>query len=292
MDKNIQKFSIWTNIYGSKYNSSSFKDTSILQNFDYIYNLSRNINNNIQRNLILHHPKLKMIQINNKQEWDFLYENNIINECIENILINKEKNIYRKILKINYANKDSQNKTTKYSDIVEYIINNFSFETYMTHLFNFLNIRKEILVEFKFYLINVLLKLNEYKTKEEKKEETGLNNEIVENKEIFETKNLLQNIENKFKDMKNIYNVNSDIYFDKIYEKSEYKINNTMKPSYMNNKEIDYSSKSVFNTYKSSLDYYKGDIKNGKLFEIQNRENYYNGIEGFNDEIKRLLKIC
>ena len=134
--------------------------------------------------------------------------------------------------------------------------------------------------------------MNEYKTKEEKKEETGLNNEIVENKEIFETKNLLQNIENKFKDMKNIYNVKSDIYFDKIYEKSKYKINNTMKPSYMNNKEIDYSSKSVFNTYKSSLDYYKGDIKNGNLFEIQNRENYYNGIEGFNDEIKRLLKIC
>jgi hypothetical protein len=233
-----------------------------------------------------------MIQISNKQEWDFLYENNIINECIESILLNKEKNIYRNILKINYANKDSENKTTKYIDIVEYIINNLSFETSMTHLLNFLNIRKEILIEFKLYLVNILLKLDEYKTNEEKKDETLFNNEIVENKEIFETKNLLQNIENKFKDMKNFYNVKSDIYFDKIYEKSEYKINNTMKPSYMNNKEIDYSSKSVFNTYKSSLDYYKGDIKNGKLFEIQNRENYYNGIEGFNDEIKRLLKIC
>ena len=107
MDKIIQKFSIWTNISRSRYNSSTFKDTSILQNYDFISNLNRNMNSNVQRNMILHHPKLKMIQINNKQDWDFLIENNIINECIENIIINKEKNIRRNILKINYANKNT-----------------------------------------------------------------------------------------------------------------------------------------------------------------------------------------
>ena len=151
MDKIIQKFSIWTNISGSRYNSSTFKDTSILQNYDFISNLNRNMNSNVQRNMILYHPKLKKIQINNKQDWDFLIENNIINECIENIIINKEKNIRRNILKINYANKNTENRTTKYIDIVKYIINNYSFEKFITLLLNFIKSRKDVLTDFNFF---------------------------------------------------------------------------------------------------------------------------------------------
>ena len=294
MDKNIQKFSIWTNVSGSKYNSNTFKDTSILNDYNYISNLSKNTNNNAQRKMILHHPKLKMIQINNKQDWDFLNENKIINECIESIIINKEKDIRRNILKINYANKNTENKTTKYIDIVKYIINNYSLDTYFTLLLNFLKSRSDILTDFNFYLINDLLKLKDIQEKGEKKAENIINQKIVENKTILENNIILQNLENKFqelKKMKNNYEQISDIIVDKKYEININKKSKSMpSPSDIWNEDKENSMKSVFNIYKSSPDYYIRDSKNSDLFGIQNREEYYNGIDGFKDELKQLLK--
>lgn len=297
MDKIIQKFSIWTNISGSRYNSSTFKDISILQNYDFISNLNRNMNSNVQRNMILYHPKLKKIQINNKQDWDFLIENNIINECIENIIINKEKNIRRNILKINYANKNTENRTTKYIDIVKYIINNYSFEKFITLLLNFIKSRKDVLTDFNFYIINDLLKLKDLQEKAEKNEENILSQEMVENKTNFESDLFLQNLENKFneiKEMKKLYDTKSDIYFEKKFDKNSnttINTNNMTTQSDLYSKDKDNNIKSVFNIYKSSPDYYKIDSKNGNLFGMQNREEYYNGIDGFKDELKKLLKI-
>ena len=294
MDKNIQKFSIWTNVSGSKYNSNTFKDTSILNDYNYISNLSKNTNNNAQRKMILHHPKLKMIQINNKQDWDFLNENKIINECIESIIINKEKDIRRNILKINYANKNTENKTTKYIDIVKYIINNYSIDTYFTLLLNFLKSRSDILTDFNFYLINDLLKLKDIQEKGETKAENIINQKIVQNKTILENNIILQNLENKFqelKKMKNNYEQISDIIVDKKYEININKKSKSMpSPSDIWNEDKENSMKSVFNIYKSSPDYYIRDSKNSDLFGIQNREEYYNGIDGFKDELKQLLK--
>jgi len=294
MDKNIQKFSIWTNVSGSKYNSNTFKDTSILNDYNYISNLSKNTNNNTQRKMILHHPKLKMIQINNKQDWDFLNENKIINECIESIIINKEKDIRRNILKINYANKNTENKTTKYIDIVKYIINNYSLDTYFTLLLNFLKSRSDILSDFNFYLINDLLKLKDIQEKGETKAENIINQKIVQNKTILENNIILQNLENKFqelKKMKNNYEQISDIIVDKKYEININKKSKSMpSPSDIWNEDKENSMKSVFNIYKSSPDYYIRDSKNSDLFGIQNREEYYNGIDGFKDELKQLLK--
>lgn len=294
MDKNIQKFSIWTNVSGSKYNSNTFKDTSILNDYNYISNLSKNTNNNTQRKMILHHPKLKMIQINNKQDWDFLNENKIINECIESIIINKEKDIRRNILKINYANKNTENKTTKYIDIVKYIINNYSIDTYFTLLLNFLKSRSDILTDFNFYLINDLLKLKDIQEKGEKKTENIINQKIVENKTILENNIILQNLENKFqelKKMKNNYEQISDIIVDKKYEININKKSKSMpSPSDIWNEDKENSMKSVFNVYKSSPDYFIRDSRNSDLFGIQNREEYYNGIDGFKDELKQLLK--
>ena len=294
MDKNIQKFSIWTNVSGSKYNSNTFKDTSILNDYNYISNLSKNTNNNAQRKMILHHPKLKMIQINNKQDWDFLNENKIINECIESIIINKEKDIRRNILKINYANKNTENKTTKYIDIVKYIINNYSLDTYFTLLLNFLKSRSDILTDFNFYLINDLLKLKDIQEKGETKAENIINQKIVENKTILENNIILQNLENKFqelKKMKNNYEQISDIIVDKKYEININKKSKSMpSPSDIWNEDKENSMKSVFNVYKSSPDYFIRDSRNSDLFGIQNREEYYNGIDGFKDELKQLLK--
>jgi hypothetical protein len=255
------------------------------------------MNSNVQRNMILYHPKLKKIQINNKQDWDFLIENNIINECIENIIINKEKNIRRNILKINYANKNTENRTTKYIDIVKYIINNYSFEKFITLLLNFIKSRKDVLTDFNFYIINDLLKLKDLQEKAEKNEENILSQEMVENKTNFESDLFLQNLENKFneiKEMKKLYDTKSDIYFEKKFDKNSnttINTNNMTTQSDLYSKDKDNNIKSVFNIYKSSPDYYKIDSKNGNLFRMQNREEYYNGIDGFKDELKKLLKI-
>ena len=240
---------------------------------------------------------IMMIQINNKQDWDFLIQNNIINECIENIIINKEKNIRRNILKINYANKNTENRTTKYIDIVKYIINNYSFEKFITLLLNFIKSRKDVLTDFNFYIINDLLKLKDLQEKAEKNEENILSQEMVENKTNFESDLFLQNLENKFneiKEMKKLYDTKSDIYFEKKFDKNSnttINTNNMTTQSDLYSKDKDNNIKSVFNIYKSSPDYYKIDSKNGNLFGMQNREEYYNGIDGFKDELKKLLKI-
>ena len=294
--KNNQKISIWTNKTGTKYNSHTFKDNSILSDYERILNLSEDKNK--ERNLILVHPELNIIQISNKQEWDFLYKNNIINECIENIVINKEKNISRKILKINYSNNYSENNATKYSDIIAYIINNFSANTYISHFLNFLKSRNDILNEFKLYLIQDLLN---YNIEKEKKEE---NYYKEENKSILEINNFIENIENKFNEIKNICDKKIDndsldeikedkkeekkveIKEEKKVDKKDLKISNYDSYDYDNE-----NNKSVFNHYKSSPNLYKLDINKENLFGNQSKEEYYNGIEGFLDELKRSLHL-
>lgn len=294
--KNNHKISIWTNKTGTKYNSYTFKDNSILSDYERILNLSEDKNR--ERNLILVHPELNIIQISNKQEWDFLYKNNIINECIENIVINKEKNISRKILKINYSNNYSENNATKYSDIIAYIINNFSANTYICHFLNFLKSRNDILNEFKLYLIQDLLN---YNIEKEKKEE---NYYKEENKSILEINNFIENIENKFNEIKNICDKKIDndsldeikedkkeekkveIKEEKKVDKKDLKISNYDSYDYDNE-----NNKSVFNHYKSSPNLYKLDINKENLFGNQSKEEYYNGIEGFLDELKRSLHL-
>ena len=255
--KNNQRISIWTNKTGTKYDSHTFKDSSILSDYESILNLSEDKNK--ERDLILIHPKLNIIQISNKQEWDFLYKNNLINECFENFIINKDKNISRKILKINYSNNYSENNATKYSDIIAYIINNFSADTYISHFLNFLKSRNDILNEFKLYLIQDLLN---YNIKQEKKEE---NKYKEENKSILEINNFIENIENKFNEIKNLYEkkidndsldeIKEDKKEDKKEEKKEEKKKDKKDILISNYDLYDYeneNNKSVFNHYNSS----------------------------------------
>ena len=117
MDINITKFFIWIKQKNSRFNQKAFNDKSILKDYNSIIELNQGMNNNNQVIIILNHPKLNNLQINNKKEWDFLYNNNIINECIENIIINKQRNISRNILKINFIYQNSDIEVTKYQDI-------------------------------------------------------------------------------------------------------------------------------------------------------------------------------
>ena len=68
-----------------------------------------------------------------------------------------------------------------------------------------------------------LLKLKDLQEKAEKNEENILSQEMVENKTNFESDLFLQNLENKFneiKEMKKLYDTKSDIYFEKKFDKN------------------------------------------------------------------------
>ena len=268
MDTNITKFFIWIQQKNSRFNQKAFNDKSILKDYNSIIELNQGVNNNNQVIIILNHPKLNNLQINNKKEWDFLYNNNIINECIENIIINKQKNISRNILKINYIYQNSDIEVTKYQDIINYIINNITPDVYITHLLNFLKKRNELIKEFKLYLINILLNSNN-------------NNE---NKFIIKDNEFFKILENRFNELKNFYK-------KKLGENiSSCKIDSLI-TNYDTRAESENSSKSVFSRYESNIKLFKTDGINNNLFKTLSKNEYYSGIEEFKDKLRRTMTI-
>ena len=285
MDTNITKFFIWIQQKNSRFNQKAFNDKSILKDYNSIIELNQGMNNNNQVIIILNHPKLNNLQINNKKEWDFLYNNNIINECIENIIINKQKNISRNILKINYIYQNSDIEVTKYQDIINYIINNITPDVYITHLLNFLKKRNELINEFKLYLINILLNSNNV---QENNNQTKNSSDIVkndnENKFIIKDNEFFKILENRFNELKNFYK-------KKLGENiSSCKIDSLI-TNYDTSAENENSSKSVFSRYESNINLFRTDEINNNLFKTLSKNEYYIGIEEFKDKLRRTMTI-
>ena len=281
--KNRNKFKILTNVSDTKYILNTFEDNSILEDYNQISTLNKN-SKDPNKNIILEHPKLNQLRISNKQEWDFLYKNNIINECIENKIINAEKNIKSCIMKINYVKSNSKQEEAKYSDIMAYIMNNISPDEYISHLLNFLNTRKDIINEFKLYLTKILLDLN-IKQEINKIEENEIKEEKKENKYIIETNKFFNILEIKLNEIKNSYqsnNINKSVNKFGINENDE-KINHEAE-----DKE-DNSLKSVFNFYESNLNLYKINTDNQNIFGTQSKEEYYEGIKGFKSQLSMVI---
>ena len=281
--KNRNKFKILTNVSDTKYILNTFEDNSILEDYNQISTLNKN-SKDPNKNIILEHPKLNQLRISNKQEWDFLYKNNIINECIENKIINAEKNIKSCIMKINYVKSNSKQEEAKYSDIMAYIMNNISPDEYISHLLNFLNTRKDIINEFKLYLTKILLDLN-IKQEINKIEENEIKEEKKENKYIIETNKFFNILEIKLNEINNSYqsnNLNKSVNKFGINENDE-QINHEAE-----DKE-DNSLKSVFNFYESNLNLYKINTDNQNIFGTQSKEEYYEGIKGFKSQLSMVI---
>jgi len=281
--KNRNNFKILTNVSDTKYILNTFEDNSILEDYNQILTLNKN-SKDPNKNIILEHPKLNQLRISNKQEWDFLYKNNIINECIENKIINAEKNIKSCIMKINYVKSNSKQEKAKYSDIMAYIMNNISPDEYISHLLNFLNERKDIINEFKLYLTKILLDLN-IKQEINKIEENEKKEKKRENKYIIETNKFFNILEIKLNEIKNSYqsnNINKSVNKFGINDKDE-QINHEA-----DDKE-DNSLKSIFNFYESNLNLYKINTDNQNIFGTQSKEEYYEGIKGFKSQLSMVI---
>ena len=280
--KKKNNFKILTNVNDSRYEAEFFDDNSVLEDYNRISNLRKN-NKDRKKNIFLDHPKLNQLKISNKQEWDFLYQNNIINECIEDRIVNAEQNIKTSLIKIHYMNQNSKQEEAKYADIMAHIMNNISPDEYVTHLLNFLSNRRDIINEFKLYLIKILLDLN-IKQEMDKIEENEIKEEKVKNKYIIETNKFFNILEIKLNEIKNSYQNNIPKNLNKFeIDNNDAKINNE------EDDKVDNSLKSIFNFYESNLNLYKIDMNNNIIFGIQSKEEYYKGIGGFKSQLSTVI---
>lgn len=280
--KKKNNFKILTNVNDSRYEAEFFDDNSVLEDYNRISNLRKN-NKDRKKNIILDHPKLNQLKISNKQEWDFLYQNNIINECIEDKIINAGKNIKSSLIKIHYVNQNSKHEEAKYADIMAHIMNNISPDEYVSHLLNFLSNRRDIINEFKLYLTKILLDLN-IKQEINKIKENEIKEEKVKNKYIIETNKFFNILEIKLNEIKNSYQNNIPKNLNKFeIDNNDAKINNE------EDDKVDNSLKSIFNFYESNLNLYKIDMNNNNIFGIQSKEEYYKGIGSFKSQLSTVI---
>ena len=280
--KKKNNFKILTNVNDSRYEAEFFDDNSVLEDYNRISNLRKN-NKDRKKNIFLDHPKLNQLKISNKQEWDFLYQNNIINECIEDKIINAGKNIKSSLIKIHYVNQNSKHEEAKYADIMAHIMNNISPDEYVSHLLNFLSNRRDIINEFKLYLTKILLDLN-IKQEINKIEENEIKEEKVKNKYIIETNKFFNILEIKLNEIKNSYQNNVPKNLNKFeIDNNDAKINNE------EDDKVDNSLKSIFNFYESNLNLYKIDMNNNNIFGIQSKEEYYKGIGSFKSQLSTVI---
>lgn len=280
MNANNEKFYIYSKVKDKSFSPTSFENNSILNKYEEILKLKKDKDES-KKSIIVKHPELGNLKINNEQEWNFLYQNNLINECIEKKYI-KKNNSTRKILKIDFTKQSSENKI-KYSDIISHLMNNISPDTYITHLLNFLNIRKDILNEFKLYIIDTFL--NSQKSKEDNENLVIDNKEENVNKYIIETNKFFHILENKFNEIKKSYTSNNNTL--QVLGKSE-SAGNDVEIKY---DDEDTSQMSIFSQKNYTIgNFFKEDnIKGEQFFAIPSKTDYYSGIEDFKKDLRRLL---
>ena len=258
------------------YNHIDSPDDSIFKDYNKILEKA-NFNPFSGLCITLNHPELKTLKVTNEKEWNFLYKNNIINECIKSEITGKAKE--KKYYKLYIYYKDQNIKAdSDYSEITKYIMNKISPDNYITHLLNFLNERKDITNEFKLYLIKKL------KDSEDNQE----NNNIIldtenekKNKYILDTKKFYKILENKFNELKNFYQKNKQIEDFKTFEK----IGNDFETS---DETEDNSYNSIFYNKSTPTPILPSKrLDDDNFFKNPSKEEYDEEVK----EIKRVLRL-
>ena len=244
--------------------------------------------------------KIKKIIIYDEEEWNFLYNYNIINECINK---NNELKIDYKI----YSKDDLIDENIKANNstkIFSYILENLPYEYYINSLFNFFLENKNTLELFKIYLIKNLIKTNLKDIK------NNLNNNIKNNDLLKKNNNSNSKFENKEKylidneEFFNIFRNNINQISKKnnclkdikniIYNKDEKEFENTLEKKTNNtslnlnaNRKIYENIENIF-IYQTSLNL-KNENKNildeNNIFKKFNNEEFNTGIETLKDNL-------
>ena len=235
--------------------------------------------------IFLEHHNHKKIEINNKEEWDILYNFNIINECI----INKNK------LKIDYKiieEKDNNNQTIDIKKIINYITDKLPKDYFLNLFLQFFSINKDISDLFKKFFISEIQKA---KINEIEKEL------VIKNEQLKECTNNSINIEQTNDDNSNnkIESLHTLSSIKDIINEEEYsfeRINSDINEQNKKNKikdnfekiESNDNSLLFFSSCSVKIDPNKFFDENN-LFKKFNQEEYYDGIETFKEEITRSL---
>ena len=303
-----------------KNNSSSYKklfydSLSILTSFDDIYSnikdaiqISKESQNKKLKDLVIilkHIPTGQNITIKNKEDWNFIYNYNVISECIKN-----------NSLEINYKEIDKSTNKETLSKIMKYIIETkipkyFYIDSLISFVFN----NEAYLENFISFFFNELFKTdldniyNNYNTfnlihkNNINKESLKIKNYLIKTNEFLNLFNT--NYLNILKDMHSLDRIKG-IFDDKNKEKNQLKdVNKTIVHDHDNDNDntcddMDFdeddcvkklnlsfekksNSKVLFDNIIAE-NYYSD---NNQFFKKFNKEEYYIGIEDFNDKINR-----
>ena len=296
------------------YKKIFFKDLSILISFDDIYsNIKDVIQNKESQNkklkdfvIILNHiPTGQNITIKNKKDWNFLYNYNVITECIKS-----------KTLEINYkeidksTNKENLSKIMKYiierkipkyfyiDSLISFVFNNETYlENFISFFFNEIDNTDLDCIYNNYNTFNLIHKNNI------NKESLKIKNYLIKTNEFLNLFNT--NYLNILKDMHSLDRI-KEIFDDKNKEKNQLKnVNKTIVHDHDNDNDntcddMDFdeddcvkklnlsfekrsNSKILFDNIIAE-NYYSD---NKQFFKKFNKEEYYIGIEDLNDKINR-----
>ena len=283
--KKIMKEKFWLLVGEGKmeeklFNPIELPDKSIFQDYNKLLHKA-NYSPFSRKCIILTHPKLGTLKISNEQEWNFLYNNNIINECIKTEIKGRLKDKIVHKLNIYFQSPDIE-VDAKYSDILENIMNKISPDFYITQLLNFLNQRKDIVNEFKLFLTK---NLQDSKGNQDYNNLISINLDEKKNKFIVDTNKFFKILEIKLNNLRTSYQTNiNKIESSEIFEN----ISDNFK---INEKNEDKSNQSIFYAYRSSPILYRPNM-NGDKFEVQSKEDFNEDIKYFKKKlIESLSKL-
>ena len=249
----------------------------------------------------LKHSNKESIKIYDEEEWILICNYNIINEYIKG----KKLKIYSKAIK----NNEIINKKENLKNIINSISKKLSENSYSNIIFKFITINKEILDSFITFYINELKNSNlkELEKNLEMKNKSLKDNliELINNTDISGEK-FNDNIS---KDTNNLYIEQNKKYLKTLDEiKDIIKDFKEEKEDSINQKENFYNSsyteqrinieklendvqENIFLTYFNKN--YDKDLSKlfdeKEQFKINNKEEYYQGIEIYKDELNRKI---
>ena len=277
---------------------------TILKKIYEVYNEnSKEVNNINLIEIYLNHPIIKNYTIYNKDDWNFYYNYNVINECISN---NKLKVDYKIIKNIDNINKDIKSENDK--KVIQYIMEKIPTKFYIKLFFSFFNEYKDIGELFKNYFISELIKSNlnesvkfdkldtsvKIKSDEHKAKNTVIDgtNKYINNKYLIKTEEFLNIILLRYNKLLNDINkilndsIEEKVEVQKDIEKSE-NFNQTYFSEENCHKNIFFErlDENKFSSYfKTNKD--KNIFFDEKHFlKKYNKEDYYDGFEKFKDSL-------
>lgn len=312
MKKSNKQFALY--IKGGKgYQLKKF-DKYILTSYEEICTEINKINSgkdNLEKNdikpveIYLNHKKIeKKIIIYNKEEWNFLYNYNIINECISNS--NKLKIDYKIIDASDKIDENAKNEN--FSRIISYIMTQIPQNFYFKILFKFFDANEEVGKLFQKFFLNKLknTNLDELNNKKQGVRDSLLLNKkndsqtFNENEYSLKTNEFLKTYKSQILRFKNtimdIIEEGDDKNNDNnnnIIKTVKTDINdNIIKDEFIDINKSDIipeNNNIYFTILEKEIDEkkYVDVVDNKKYFKKLKMEEYYLGIEEIKDKLKR-----